>query len=69
VVIIGLHGPRIHNPPNINRADHHDIKAILLADGEKMISDNRILARLGLLKDKGVDIQIDRSEYEFILGK
>ncbi len=69
VAIIGLHGPRIHNPPNIDRADHPDIKAILLADGEKMISDNRILARLGLLKDKGVDIQIDRSEYEFILGK
>lgn len=69
VVIIGLHGPRIHNPPNIDPADHPGIKAILLADGEKMISDNRILARLGILKDNGVEILIDRSEYEFVLGK
>ncbi len=68
-VIIGLHGPRIHNPPNIDLADHSDIKAILLADGEKMLSDDGVSARLQALKDNGVEMPIDRNEYDFVLEK
>lgn len=68
-VIIGMHGPRIHNPPSIYLAEHPNIKTILISDGESMISNNNILSRLQLLKDSGVSIPVDRSEYDIVLGK
>ena len=68
-IIIGLHGPRIHSSPNIDLAMSPFIETILLTDGEKMLSDAKILTRLSILKDRGVKIPIDRIEYEIILGK
>ncbi len=68
-VIIGAHGPRIHEPPALDRVNDWSPDVLLLADGEKMIfSDENLPILKRLLHRMGTEIAVDRFYYEFIIN-
>lgn len=65
--IIGAHGPRIHEAPNILILERSKPVSVLLADGEGMLSSPEIKESLTSLNRNGTKIIIDNHKYEFII--
>ena len=67
-MIVGSHGPKIHNTPSLELIEAAHPRLLIFSDGEKMLADENTVKKLEAMKVAfGTEIVFDREQYEIIL--